>query len=158
MDRGDMMKIKKVSLKVLINNKGFSLVEVLVALTILSVGLLGVAGTQIMSVSSNAFGREMQMAILVGQDFIETLKDMDKNDPNLAQGSHGKDNKDDTLKHLIIPDVNNPALRYTQEWNILDNIPFNDTKQITVTVSWRNQAGDHQIELHTTRWWDRILK
>lgn len=58
------------------NNKGLTLVEVLVAIVILAIGLLGVAMMQYMSVAGNAFGREMQIATELGQERLEIVKSM----------------------------------------------------------------------------------
>src|SRR4030066_2083419 len=56
------------------SHAGFTLIEVLVALTILSIGLLGVALMQVTSISGNTFSREMSVATQLGQDMLEKLR------------------------------------------------------------------------------------
>lgn len=56
------------------NNKGITLIEVLVAIVILAFGLLGVAMMQYMAIAGNAYGREMQIATEVGQERLEIIK------------------------------------------------------------------------------------
>lgn len=58
------------------NSKGLTLIEVLVAIVILAIGLLGVAKMQYMAVAGNAFGREMQVAVQLGQEKLEMIKSM----------------------------------------------------------------------------------
>lgn len=56
------------------SEKGFSLVEVMIALVILLVGMLGIMGMQYYAVSGNATSRELRLATNLGQDIIESLK------------------------------------------------------------------------------------
>ena len=53
------------------SEKGFSLVEVMIALVILLVGMLGIMGMQYYAVSGNATSRELRQATNLGQDMIE---------------------------------------------------------------------------------------
>jgi type IV pilus assembly protein PilV len=56
------------------SEKGFSLIEVMIALVVLLVGMLGIMGMQYYAVSGNAASRELRMATNLGQDMIESLK------------------------------------------------------------------------------------
>jgi len=71
---------------------GFTLVEVLVALTILVIGLLGVALMQVVSIQGNTFSREMAVATGLGQDMLEKLKTLQWTeltvDDALTAGNH----------------------------------------------------------------------
>lgn len=54
--------------------KGFSLIEVLVALLILSIGLLSLAGVQVRGVSSNYSALQRSQAILCAYDIVERMR------------------------------------------------------------------------------------
>src|SRR5947207_2731132 len=54
--------------------RGFSMVDVLVALIVLSIGLLGVAGLQFMSKRSNFEAVQRTTASLLAQDIIERMR------------------------------------------------------------------------------------
>lgn len=58
----------------LTNKKGLTLIEVLIAIVILTIGLLGVAILQYMAIGGNAFGREMQIATKLGQELLEVTR------------------------------------------------------------------------------------
>ncbi len=72
------------------NNKGLSLIEVLVASVVLSIGLLGVAMMQYVAIGGNAFGREMQIATELGQELLEQAKSTSYTDANLTAGLHSQ--------------------------------------------------------------------
>jgi len=54
--------------------RGFSLVEVLVALLILSVGLLGIAGMQTLSVQMNVSARQSSQATYLAYEIIDRMR------------------------------------------------------------------------------------
>jgi len=54
--------------------KGFTLIEVMIAMVVLLVGILGVMSMQYYSVSGNASSREMRIATGLSQQLIEQLK------------------------------------------------------------------------------------
>jgi type IV pilus assembly protein PilV len=53
---------------------GFTLIEVLVAVIILAIGILGLAPMLVISMQGNQFSREMSDAAYLAQDRIEQLK------------------------------------------------------------------------------------
>jgi type IV pilus modification protein PilV len=55
-------------------SKGFSLIEVLIALVILSVSLLALAGLMVQTTQNNSFGSHMTEASTVAQDAFEKLR------------------------------------------------------------------------------------
>jgi prepilin-type N-terminal cleavage/methylation domain-containing protein len=60
--------------------QGFTLVELLVALTILGFGLLAVASLLLTAVTMNALGRSTNDAMAQARDKIETLKTLPESD------------------------------------------------------------------------------
>lgn len=134
---------------VLNHQKGLTLVEVLVATTILTIGLLGVALMQVMSITGNTFSKEMEVATQLSQDMIERLKGMPYDDNALHGGAHPTQiDVGNGLAPAPSGDPNNvidergqwgagSGLRlYTRTWDVDDNSPVQGMKTITVTVSW----------------------
>ena len=120
------------------NKKGFSLIEVLVALVILSIAILATAGLMVTTTKNNSFGKNMTEAATLAQDKMEELlvtpwgNISNNNDVVQVQGSAG------------IP--------FTRSWNVAD---AGSLKTITVTVNW-NDGTDHRIStvsnMYQLRW------
>jgi type IV pilus assembly protein PilV len=68
-----MRKPSKLKVKLQSRN-GFTLLEVLVAMIVLAVGLLGLAPMLVMSMQGNQFSRDVTEAAYLAQDRIEQLK------------------------------------------------------------------------------------
>jgi len=112
------------------NQKGFTLMEVMIAVIILSVALLALAGLQIVSIRGNSFGGTMTEAITLARDKIEDLK---RNDwDNVVAGNH----HDEQVVR---------GITYARTWVVVQMA--DQTKEVTVTVSWDN--GNHQISMAT---------
>ncbi len=98
--------------------KGFTLIEVLVALAILTIGLLGLWSLHISATHGNAFSQRMREATSLANQKMEELRAADFN--TLADGQ-------DTLQYL--------AHNYRCKWQVT-NAAAPNTKQVTVTVGW----------------------
>ena len=75
-------KVKKM------NNKGFSLIEILVSLVIFAIGLLAIAGMQMTSVKGNYFSHYLTQASYVAQDRLEFLDILPLDSAVLQPGDH----------------------------------------------------------------------
>jgi len=135
-----MKNIQKVfsKKKVCDNQSGFTLLEVLIAISILTVGLLGVAQMQIMGIRGNYFSGNTTAALSLAEEKMEDLLGKSYTDAELASGNN--------------PDANNPIDEtgqaggiYSRMWTVTDNTPIIDTKEVTVSVSWDNLS--HQVSL-----------
>ena len=135
-----MKNIRKVfsKKKVCDNQSGFTLLEVLIAISILTVGLLGVAQMQIMGIKGNYFSGNTTTVLALAEEKMEDLLGKSYSDAELTNGNH--------------PDTNNPIDEtgqaggiYTRMWTVTDNTPITDTKTVMVNVSWDNAS--HQVSL-----------
>ena len=114
-----------VTLKVLMRSKGFSLIEVLIALVILSVSLLGMAGLMVTTTKNNSWGGHMTEAATFAQDKLEQLRATPFG--MIAVNTTTTDNP-----------VGSTGITYTRSWVAVPNIlpPNNTLDVITITVSW----------------------
>ena len=114
------------------DQKGFTLLEVLISIVILSVALLALAGLQIISIRGNSFGGTMTEAITLAKDKIEDLK---------------RDDWDNVVGGRDTPVVHrgNAQITYARNWTVVQGV--NNTREVSVTVSWDN--GNHQVSMAT---------
>lgn len=116
------------------NEKGFSLIEALVATAILSIGIITLITMQTTSVKGNAKARGLTTAASWGQDKLEEFVNTDYGD--IVNGSEPSP---DTFY----------SIAWTVDDNVLASVPkdpiTNETylKQIQVTVS-RNDFGSQR--------------
>ena len=109
------------------NNRGFSLIEVLSAMAVLSVVLLGMAGLINITVSINRNSAAKTVAVTLAQDKMEET---------IAKGylSLPSSNRTVTEDYGDITDY----LSYRRVADVKVNKPDADLKLITVDVYWNN--------------------
>jgi len=112
-------------------SKGFSMIEVLVALVILSIALLALAGLMVTTTKNNSFGNHMTEAATFAQDKLEELR--------VTEWVDIAGNADTTVSS---------GITYNRTWTVVPTpaIPNDIMKEITITVTW-NDGLDHSISL-----------
>jgi type IV pilus assembly protein PilV len=119
---GELMMIHK-------RQDGFTLIEVLVSISLLTIALLGLCGATVMAMKGNSLSQMSTKATVMAKDKIEGLKNL-----NYTQVASGSDT---------------PEANYTRQWTVTNNSPVTDTKTIAVTVSWTWQGLARNFELKT---------
>jgi type II secretion system protein I len=99
------------------SHHGFTLIEVLIAMAIFSIGILAVGTMQVSSTNSNAAARIQTEEYTWVVDQIERLTGLDYNDPALNAGGHSI-----------------ARTPYTVSWTVADDQPVNGAKRIAVTA------------------------
>ena len=120
-----------------VSQRGFTLLEVLIALAILSIGLLGLASLTASVIRTNDFSDDFTTATALAQDKLE----------DLANTSY--DLLSDNSDTVDADGSSNSSGKYGRDWDITDNI---STKAIEVTVSWTSmQSISKSISFSTIR-------
>lgn len=132
------MQKKKVK-NFLHNSRGFSLIEVLLGITIFMIGMLGVTALNISSLKSNTFSGNMSEAVIIAGDKFEKLMNIKFDDIDLAEGDHSETY------------VAKNNLTYTVSWNVVDDAPLPErTKTVNVTVEWDIKDIKRTMNMSTT--------
>jgi type IV pilus assembly protein PilV len=120
------------------NSGGFTLTEVLIAVVILSVGLLGLFAMTIATTRTSSFSKNLTTATILAQDKIEQIKNMSY--ANIAAGNFLENYK-------TIPEYP----QFSRNVNINDNNPKPNTKTVVVTTSWtgadQTRTDKHSVTL-----------
>ena len=70
------------------NNQGFSLIEVLIAMAIFSIGIMAIAALQITGINSNSSARKITDVTYYAENQMETLMSLPWADADLIAGTH----------------------------------------------------------------------
>ncbi len=117
--------------KKLAETKGFSLIELLIALSLLAIGMLAAASMQYSAVRNNTQGNVSTQASMLAKAQIEMLKNQDIDSTVLDPGDYNDPSP--------IDENGNPGGIYNRSWRI---DPLGATaRRIRVTVEW-NRFGE----------------
>jgi len=106
--------------------KGFTLVEVLIALTIFAYGILGVATMQIASMKGNTSAKDLTEASTLGSDQLEKLM---------------------LAPYGSISNGSRTTGIYGITWNVQNDTPQQDTLTVIVNVSWTERGTQRRVSM-----------
>lgn len=161
------MRVHKHFLLVQSKSGGFSLLEVLISIVVLSVGLLGIAGLQLMSLKMNDSAYYRSQAVILAEDMLDRMRsnrvsaisggyDYAEEDDKKSNGADsggrapntpGKESK--TSGEETAADAT-PVKEDIDQWlKLLKELPGGDGKIeinnngiVTVTVEWNDSRGE----------------
>jgi len=142
----------------ILQEEGYTLVEILIAIAILAFGLLAVATMQVTAIKTNAIARGISQGLTLGQTKVEELMNLAYsalNDTDLDGTDEDADDDgiDDDGGNFGLNDTGNdsdneePNGRYTIYWNVAVNEPVISSKTIRVIVTWTEKGKDKRITL-----------
>lgn len=112
----------------ILKSNGFTLIEILVALVILSIAFLALAGLMVQTTKNNSYGGRMTEAATFAQDKLEELRAGSWTTitpgSDRMMGANGMD--------------------YGRTWNVVTT--NGNLKTITITIDW-NDSTPHSIRL-----------
>ena len=140
----------------LCRKEGFSLIEVLIALVILAVGLLGLALFQTTAIKGNAIASKWTVATELAQDRIERFRHVGWDNIVSSSAAGFTTGPPPAPAYANLPGAagDNTSVRgtpYYRVWYVSSN-PTNTLKTIIVWCCWRDDAAQwHNILLVTQR-------
>ncbi len=145
-------------------SSGFSLLELLIAMAIFAIGILGIVKLQMQSGYGNTSARHMSSAVNLARNKVEELKKIREYYIPTTGGTEivGTDLVDpdsgNDLANWTTPDHSDGALLaedgsaggiYTRAWNVVDDMPDTDVKTVRVRVSWPEGSVTRSVVLDT---------
>ena len=133
----------------IMDEKGFTLIEILIAITVFAIGILAVAKMQITAVKGNSFANNLSKATTLAQNRMEKLIGLPYSDSlNNDRDGDGNGGLDDTNVAADHNDPNNPVDgRYNIFWNIAANDPIINTKKIRVIIIWTDKGLQKEVKI-----------
>ena len=144
------------------NEKGFTLLEVIVTITILTIGLLALASMQVSAIKGNTLALGFTEATSWASDQIEKLMilpydhaDLGDTDGDGTDEDNDGDGVDDDggnfgLEDATAATADHPPVtrgRYTIYWNIAVDIEADDIKTVNVIVTWTDHGIQKRISM-----------
>ena len=118
-------------MKLFLKSDGFSLIEILIAIVILSISLLALAGLMATTSRNTSFGGHITEAATYAQDQLEQLR----------VTSYGSIDNNWVDTSGAGTRTGPSGITYTRTLTVVSNA--NDTlKTITITISWTDQAAN----------------
>jgi type IV pilus assembly protein PilV len=131
------------------STKGFTLIEVMIALVILATGLLALMTMQIVSIRTNAFSSEMTYASMLAQSRLEQIR-------NMSYDSVQTISPDE----IVHASAATKGTEYEVQTNVVEthvdaDTPAADRKTVTLTINWKgspagSSTGEHTVDFTTS--------
>jgi type IV pilus assembly protein PilV len=112
--------------------EGFTLIEVMMTLVILSIGLIALASMQISAMRGNSFSRRMTTAASVAEQVLEQVKNTPYNNVQSQSSTQ----------------VSASNMTFNSQVSVTNNTPPN-AKTVQVTVTWSDRGKSHNLQLAT---------
>lgn len=125
-----------------IHQAGFTIIEVLIALSIFAIGILGVAAMQLSSIQGNARAREVTNVATMAADRLEKLTRLSFSATDLTAGSHAPAQNADGIDNDGDGQVDETGESgdFTVSWSVAEDTIIDNTKVVTVSVSYRKNG------------------
>jgi type IV pilus assembly protein PilV len=120
--------------------KGFTLLEVMIALFIFSIGILAVASMQIVGAKAVSSARQNFGNSISAVTFLEQVIGLDYHDPRLED--HDEGYQPDKPDHGPEPIGTSPS---TIEWEVHADFPVPNSKRITITIRRMDPGGIERL-------------
>jgi type IV pilus modification protein PilV len=136
--------------------EGFTLIEVLVAIVILTVGLLAVGTMQISAIRGNFMSGNTSIALSLASEKMEDLLNRDYNHADLTDSNTGNNSTPSSItsvdreENVSDDGVVGAGGFYRRIWNVA-NVPAATptTKNVMVIVTW--ESNRHRVSIASVK-------
>ncbi|NTV12369.1 MAG: hypothetical protein HGA96_00305 [Desulfobulbaceae bacterium] len=133
-----------------LSEKGFSIIEILLGVSVFAIGLMGVLALLMSSVNSNAFASRLSEASFLGSSQLEALMRLPygdaallDTDADLLVGLHHVDAEADGSRL----NVSGNSTTYDVFWNNAEEQPVANSTTVCVTVVWFEKGERRQVSV-----------
>ncbi|HNR51768.1 MAG: prepilin-type N-terminal cleavage/methylation domain-containing protein [Bacteriovoracaceae bacterium] len=118
--------------------KGFTLIELVIAILVFAVGILGIVKMQSLSITGNSYGMHMSQAVNIAQDKLEELQNLSITSDTFNDGTPN------ALVPQYIKTIN--GTDYSIEYNV-KTISGLGTKEVEIVVGWPEVLRNPSISI-----------
>jgi prepilin-type N-terminal cleavage/methylation domain-containing protein len=137
------------SFRSITQSRGYTIVEVMIALAVFSVGFLAYSGLQLSSSKGNLKSRWLTQAATYATDRIEMLLDLPFTDDDLAAGTHSPPDESDGIDNDNDGRVDEAGESGPLDisWTVTDDAPIMNVKTIDITITWTDPFRQNAISV-----------
>ena len=139
------------------DNRGFTIVELLVAVVVMTIAFAGLTTMEIACINGTSIANNVTTGITLAQDKMEELHTLALDDPELDDNNATNNgdmragvedftvygsiaSADDGHRDTDIDAEGNPGGMYTRIWNVAEDTPTDGQKTLVVIVTWKNSV------------------
>jgi len=119
------------------SKKGFTLVEVLIAVSLFAVGLLAVARMLDTAIQYNSSARSITEATEIAHSQMEQLMNSPYDDASLDEA--------------FSPYGPNTIANYNVSWTVRENVPMSAMKTISLSVAWNSRGENKSLTINSLK-------
>ena len=113
------------------DRRGFTMIEIIIAVLLLTVGLIGIVSVSVMVIDGNQFSKTMTTATSLAKDKLEELQNASYENITSSTAPETKENI------------------YQRSWTVTADSPAVNMKTIVVTVTWPWKGQTKDVTLRT---------
>jgi len=117
------------------DDSGISFIDLMLALVVLTIGVLAMMDLQVIALRSNASSQGSATALTLAETKMEAIK----NTAFTSIATQAPTTWTDTVSKVT----------YTTTVTVTNNTPISGAKKVDISVSWTDKAGAHSIPLST---------
>ena len=125
------------------HDSGFTLVEVLVAISLLALVIVGLSSMGVTTIQADSHSRRQSAAVSLAQAKLEELRVLRRSHADWTAGLH---------REIGLQENGSSGGTYTREWEVeTDYNTYKGLSRVTVTVSW-DDGQVRQVSLASLYW------
>lgn len=128
-------------MKITKDEKGYSLIELVISILVFAVGFLGVTKMEQHAIMGNSFSLQMSNSISIADSQVEYIRGLSIDDAQLSLGTH--DGGDFVYQ----------GIPYSLSWTVSTTGlgPSVNSRSINIQIDWVEKGNDHSMVMNLIR-------
>jgi type IV pilus assembly protein PilV len=127
---------------------GFTLIELVVAILVFALGIMGIMKMHSASVQSNNYSMQLTEALSIAEDQMEILRGMGFASNVMSVGAPHTQTINDSGNQVT------RGIPYNISYTVTDPGNAVPTRNIALTVRWKEKTLDHRLDMNAR--WDEL--
>jgi type IV pilus assembly protein PilV len=113
---------------------GFTLIELVVAILIFAIGIVGIMKMHQASIQANNYSMQLTQAMNIAEDKLDFLRGLQFTNANMTTGNHAAV-------------ATSMGVQYNLTWTVAATAGSNNhARSVNLTIAWKEKTIDHQTK------------